>query len=367
MNNLLTTKNIARQILPELIENLVAPNLFYKDYSDTFAKQGDTIRVRKPVVLTAKDFTAGTAVTEQDVIEESVDVTLDKIATVDVSFEAIQSATNVDDLNRIVIRPAAIALAEKINSDGLDLYKQVPYTAGTAGTTPSTLADFAAAREALNANKAPLEGRCAIWSPEADSNFVQIPALVNAEKSGSTAALRDASIGKVFGISNYMAQGVKTHTPGGGDTPACAIDNTGGYPIGATNIHVDTLSGALVVGDILKIDGNQYAVVAAGALSAADQDITISPALKTAVKNDASVSIYGKHVANLVFHPNAFAFVTRPLIAPAGVESYTTSYNGISLRVVRGYDMAYKREKLSVDVLYGYKCVYPELAVRYLG
>ncbi len=365
MNNLLTTKNIARQILPELIENLVAPNLFYKDYSDTFAKQGDTIRVRKPVVLTAKDFTAGTPVTEQDVIEESVDVTLDKIATVDVSFEAIQSATNVDDLNRMVIRPAAIALAEKINSDGLDLYKQVPYTAGTAGTTPSTLADFAAAREALNANKAPLEGRCAIWSPEADSNFVQIPALVNAEKSGSTAALRDAAIGKVFGISNYMAQGVKSHTTGAAGT--VAIDNAGGYAIGATAIHLDGLTAACAVGDILTIDGNKYAVIAAGALSSADQDVTISPALKTAVKNDAGVTVTASHVANLVFHPNAFAFVTRPLIAPAGVESYTTSYNGISLRVVRGYDMSYKREKLSVDVLYGYKCVYPELAVRYLG
>ena len=70
---------------------------------------------------------------------------------------------------------------------------------------------------------------------------------------------------------------------------------------------------------------------------------------------------------NLVFHENAFAFVTRPLIAPAGVESYVTSYNGISLRVVRGYNMQYKKEMLSMDVLYGYKTMYPELACRVLG
>ena len=37
-NNFLTTKNIARQILPELIDNLVMPNLCYKDYSSTFFK-----------------------------------------------------------------------------------------------------------------------------------------------------------------------------------------------------------------------------------------------------------------------------------------------------------------------------------------
>ena len=44
-----------------------------------------------------------------------------------------------------------------------------------------------------------------------------------------------------------------------------------------------------------------------------------------------------------------------------------TSYNGISLRVVRGYDIRYKKEILSMDVLYAFKTVYPELAVRYLG
>ena len=44
-----------------------------------------------------------------------------------------------------------------------------------------------------------------------------------------------------------------------------------------------------------------------------------------------------------------------------------TTYNGISLRVVRGYDIKYKREILSMDVLYAFKTIYPSLAVRYLG
>ena len=39
-NNFLTTKNIARQILPELIDNLVMPNLCYRDYSSAFATAG---------------------------------------------------------------------------------------------------------------------------------------------------------------------------------------------------------------------------------------------------------------------------------------------------------------------------------------
>lgn len=63
----------------------------------------------------------------------------------------------------------------------------------------------------------------------------------------------------------------------------------------------------------------------------------------------------------------AFAFVTRPLTVPAGVESYVTSYNGITLRVTRGYDMKYKKDMFSMDVLYGYATMYEELAERVLG
>ena len=44
-----------------------------------------------------------------------------------------------------------------------------------------------------------------------------------------------------------------------------------------------------------------------------------------------------------------------------------TSFNGISLRVTRGYDQKYKKSTYSMDVLYGYRTVYPELAVRILG
>ena len=49
------------------------------------------------------------------------------------------------------------------------------------------------------------------------------------------------------------------------------------------------------------------------------------------------------------------------------MASYVTSYNGISLRVTKGYDQQFKRSIYSMDVLYGFKTIYPELAVRVLG
>ena len=367
-NEFLSIKNIARQALPRLIENLVFPNLIYRDYSDAYeVGKGATVQVRKPVILTASEFDESQGVTAQDVKEKSVEVTLDKLATVDAEFGAIARATSVDDLNRLFIEPAAVALAEKINGDGLALYADIPYIVGTAGTTPDGLDDFANAAKVLDQNKVPTALRRGVWDPEAMSKFRQIGDIVNAEKSGATEALRRGSIGNIFGIDNYMAQGVKSsRTPTGAGT--VKIDNGAGYAAGATAIHIDGVSTALAAGDEIKIGTYAYTVKSAGALSTADQDIVLTTGLVAAVADNADVALLaGTTVNNLVFHENAFAFVTRPLTAPAGVESYTTSYNGISLRVTRGYDMQFKKEMISMDVLYGYKTMYPEMAVRVLG
>lgn len=368
-NQFITVKEIARQILPRLIENLVFPNLIHKDYSQEFVNgKGATIQVKKPVILEAKEFNEANGTSAQDVKEESVEVTLDKLATVDVEFGAIQKVTNVDDLNRLFLEPAAIALAQKINSDGLFLYKDIPYVVGTAGTTPSAITDISAVRTKLNANKVPFVNRRAIWDTEADGKFCTIDAILNAEKSGSTSALREGSIGRVMGLDNYMSQAVKSHTTG--ITAATAVKVNGAVTAGATSLAIDgtSLTGKLIKGDVLTIDSKNYVVTedTADAASNAIATVKVYPALHT-IADNATVTLTGSHTANLAFNPAAFAFVTRPLATPSGVESYVTSYNGITLRVVRGYDMKYKRETLSMDVLYGYKTMYPELAVRALG
>ncbi len=366
-NEFVTVKTIARQTLPRLMENLVFPNLIHKDYSNDFVNgQGETIQVKKPVILKADEFDKSAGVTAQDVKEQSVPVTLDKIATVDVEFSAVEKATSVDDIDRLFAIPAAAALAEKINSDGLELYKDIPYVVGTAGTTPSTLGDIANVRKALNVQKVPVAGRVAVWDPDADANFTTIPAIVNAEKAGTTDALREGSIGRIFGLDNYMSQAVKTHKKG---TLSADVKPKAAVSAGATSVALaaTAVTGTLVKGDVLTILGDTYVVKNTATAESNEITVDIYPALKKDIKTSTAVTVAGDHTANLAFNPNAFAFVTRPLTAPAGVESYVTSYNGISLRVVRGYNMQYKKEMLSMDVLYGYKTMYEELAVRVLG
>ena len=280
-NTFLTCQEIARAALPLLHDNLVFPALTYKDYSGEFQAKGDTIQVRKPAKFTANEFTD--TISAQNTTEGSVLVKLDKIADVSTVLTAKEMALNIEDFTAQVIQPAMMAIAEKINRDGLALYKDITNSVGTAGTTPGTLADIAAAGKVLNQNKAPMEGRAAVWDAEALAAFQVLDAVAHADKSGTTAALREGSIGRLLGFDNYMSQAV-------------AEDAEGGY------------------------------------------------------------------TANLAFHRNAFAFVNRPLEPAIGVESYVTSYNGLSIRVTMGYDITTKKQTLSVDCLYGYKTLYPELA-----
>ncbi len=357
-----TVKQIAREALPRLIDNLVFPNLVYKEtIPGNAAKKGDVVSVRCPVRLEANDFDASAGISAQNLDNDTIDVKLDHIATVDLQLGAIEAACDFDSVTRQFIEPAAAALAEKINAEGLALYRDIPYIAGEAGAAPDGLDDIAQASYMLDMNKVPFGGRCAVWSPLATSKLKQVPAIVNAEKCGSTNALRTGAIGRVFGIDNYMSQAVADHAPAYTGTLTLANDVTDAEEVTFTA----SASGTLQHGDLLKIGGKTYTVKADAAVSGSAVTVQIYP--KLTANKSAAVEIIPAHSANLVFHPNAFAFISRPLQTPAGVESYVTSYNGISLRVVRGYDIRYKREILSMDVLYTFQTLYPELAVRYLG
>ena len=367
-NTFITLKSIARRALPRLMDELVFPNLIYRDYSDAFSDLGDTVQVRKPALLTASDFDESQGVSYEDIREDSVEVKLDRLATVDVAAGAVETALSLNSeekLMRDFIEPAACALAEKINSDGLELYKDVAACVGTAGTAVSNLSDLAAVRRALNLAKAPQGSRAAVLDPEADAALITVPALVNAEKSGDTKALRQGSLGRVFGIDYYTTQAVKKHVTG--LTASSGVKLASAVSAGASSL---SLTGKLVKGDLLLIAGDSYTVTqdTAQASSNAINSVKVYPALKAYAANTA-VTPVGSHTANLAFDTNAFAFVTRPLINPdgQGVESYVTNHHGLSLRVTKGYDQKYKKSTYSMDVLYGFKTLYPELAVRVLG
>lgn len=376
-NQFITLKNIARRTLTRLMDNILFPQLCYRNYADTFQMRGDTIQIPIPVQLEAKEFNQSAGVEYQDDVETSVDLKLDTLATVDIEYTALERATSVDSLDALFIDPAAAALAEKINKDGLMLYRDIRQNCGIAGTPPDTLSAFANAQLLLNEAKAPQENRRAVWSPHAASRLQQIPAIVSANSYGSRETILTGEIGQVFGLRNFMSQAVVYHESGtlSEATEVLKISNKTAGSAHTIELTASLASGTpsisgkgLCRGDLLQTDDYDLLVTAdCTATSATKIVVPVDARSYGAAKVGDAVHVVGGHEANLVFHKEAFAFATRPLITPAGVESYTINHNGISLRVVRGYDQKYKKDLLSMDILYGYKTIRPELAVRYLG
>ena len=88
---------------------------------------------------------------------------------------------------------------------------------------------------------------------------------------------------------------------------------------------------------ILKVESDETTVVAAGA----DYQIAMA------------------------YHRDAFAFATADLVMPKGVDfSAREVLDGISMRIVRQYDINNDAFPCRIDVLYGYKAIRPELACR---
>jgi hypothetical protein len=73
----------------------------------------------------------------------------------------------------------------------------------------------------------------------------------------------------------------------------------------------------------------------------------------------------GADTTSLLYHEDAFTFVTADLIMPGGVDfARREVMDGISLRIVRAYDINNDNLPCRIDVLYGYKTLRPEHATR---
>lgn len=368
----LTVQEIARQALLRLRNNLVMASLVHRDFSNEFQRKGDTIIVKRPNTFTAEEFSS--TITEQDITESSVSVKLDKVSDVSVPVTSKELTLNINDFTEQITAPAMEALAQKVDADIMGLYSDIPYFTGVAGTTPDGLDDFANARKILNINKVPLTMRSGVWDPTADSKFSILDAIVNAEKSGSTQALREGAIGRIQGLNNYMSQNIKTHVAG---AYSALADVTVSATAADTTITMESTAGistaVLKKGDIFTLDGNQYVVTAdtAAAVAGDIASVAIYPAIKATVAAGAvtfaDVSA-GGHVANMAFHRNAFAFVNRPQALPqGGATGYIANFEGLSIRVTMGYDMSTKKNTMSFDILYGVKTLQQELGARILG
>ncbi len=381
---LITPNFVARAMLTQLRNNLAFGKLVHREYKNEFVpKGGGSVTIRKPNKYTVTD---GATLSVQDTIEPSVVFTINKRKHVALEFSTQELTHSVEAYTERYIVPAAIALANQIDMDLAALYKDTFFYSGTAGTTPASFTALAGGAKVLNKHAAPMENRSLVVDPDAHIEAANVlkdvynPEIVKG-------AIRGINMGTIAGQGCYMDQNIYKHTKGtaNGNYLVNGASQTG------NTLVVDNGTGTFLVGDLFTIAGvysvnprnyqntgslQPFVVTAnegtggACTLSIAP-NITTSGAFQTVVAgpaDDAAITVIANHTANLSFTKQAFGLVTVPLELPDGAAwKKRVQHEGISIRLVKQYDITNDLDPLRCDIFYGVKTLYPELACRVLG
>jgi hypothetical protein len=401
-NSTLQIDVIAKEALMQLDNNLVAAKLVHRAHESDFGsamngyEAGDAISIRRPTDFTVRD---GATASNQDVVEGKVTLTVDKQKGIDFGFTSKELTLDIKELSERVIKPAMVQLANQVDLDVLNLYKQVPNWAGTAGQVINSFGDFAKGPELLDQFAVPQEGRAAVLSPGDHWALLgnQTGLYIQDAARG---AYRQGSLGMIGGVDTYMSQNVPAHTVGAdasGTVGASVTTSTITYEAVKDTMQqtITTSSVDLNAGDVFTIaDVNAVNPVTKADLGFAKQFTVVSyagnslvfyPAMiwtgafqnvqvKAGVTdlNTKAITAVGTQATsyrqNMVFHKNAFALAMVPMIEPPGaVQVSRQSYKGTSVRLIPTYDGTNDRSNFRLDVLYGVKAIDPRLATRLSG
>lgn len=212
-NTLLSTTAIAEQALATLYESTFLGPLVYTDYGTELAtrKQGDTINIRKPATFIAQEFDRAKGIQLQDATEGTVPVKLDKIADVSFAVTDEDMSLKIEDFDQQLLSPALEAIAQHVDVAVLSLRDQVRQVAGTHadavtdGQTWDKPEVLIEAKRQLDLRSVPQRDRYAVVGPTMASKWLNTELLKTANKSGSTEALREGSIGRnLFGFDAFQ-------------------------------------------------------------------------------------------------------------------------------------------------------------------
>ena len=398
-NSLLTIDMITRKSLEILENNLVLTRNVNRQYDDSFAvegaKIGSTLRIRLPDRALVTD---GAALQVQADNEQFTTLTVSSQKHIGVNFTSAELTMQLDDFAERVLKPRVSQLASSVDADVATSYKGIYNTVGTPGSVPSTSLVLLQANQKLNEFATPMDQRYATVNPAANAGLVEgMKGLFNPTGTISR-QFKNGMMGEgILGLDEInMSQSISNHTNGDWGTTITVTSTVATEGASTLGISFTGSSKTWNEGDVFTIAGVfavnpqtrqstgslQQFVVTAAATGSSTATLSISPALYTPGNALATVNSFPQASAvvtmvgsantgypqNLIYHKDAISFATADLLLPQGVDMASRQvHNGISLRIVRQYDINNDRLPCRIDVLYGYNAIRPVTAVRLWG
>jgi hypothetical protein len=383
-NAILTPTAVTREALRVLHQKLNFVGSITREYDDSFARQGakvgDTLKVRLPNQYTVR---TGSTLAAQDTTETSVDLKVQTQKGVDLNFTSVDLTLALDDFSERILEPAMSVLAANIEADAMTMYRDVFNQVDNQGQAAS-FTKVLQGRKILVDNLSPLNGRTCNLNTQDNVDLVDaLKGLFN-DQGTIGKQNREGFMGRTAGF-DFMEN---TLWPSHPRSAAAGYLVNGAAQTGAA-LTVNTGTGIPAQGDVFTIAGvfrvhpetkqstgilQQFTVGA----SASTTSFPISPAILTtgATQNvsgspasGAAVSFSGTASSNygisMAYQKGAFAFASADMVMPRGVDfAAREAFDGVSMRIVRQYDINNDKFPCRLDVLYGFKTIRPQLACR---
>ncbi len=385
---IITSDIILNEALRVLSEKPVFLNLINKEYNNKFANRGAqigaTVDIRKPAQLSVRK---GMTYADQDFIQESFPLTVDKVMGIDMSFDDADLTMHLNDFSRDYIEPAIHQLATSLEADinpvALRALNSVYNASGIGYRELLTI------RQKLSSCLAPIGKRCNfIVNPVSQVEIMMENKGLFNPASEVSSQFMNASIGSMANLDFYEsnilptvqlpADIVGTVALGEGTDEAVITGFTDTQIIpdgmrftvdGCYNVHPETkapyttlkefvVKGAVEVdgATTVKLVGKNYS-----SASKARQNISELPAGGSAVNVIGGAGVRLRN--NIALDPKAFTFVTVDMLTPKGMDmAGTKNLDGISMSFVRGFDITERTFKTRLDIRYGFVEVRPEWA-----
>ena len=304
-NDALMPEIWANESVAILVENMVATNLVYRDFSEEIAAEGDVVNTRQPSEFEATRKVDTDDVTVQDAESTNIQVPLDQHFHTSFLIRDGEESKSMKDLVQLYLQPAVLSIAQAADKVVLGQWPQfLANNAGVIGGLSSTTAKsyILNTRKVMNENKAYTQGRRLIWNPDGETQALDTDIFLTADKVGDDGtALREASLGRKLGFDHFMCQNMSYVTSGNTVTTG-EINNGTGYAAGSTTFTVDGFSAAITAGSWMTIEGDMTPLrVVSTVGGATPTSITVlAPGLVRAVVDDADVTVYTPGAVDLL-------------------------------------------------------------------
>lgn len=398
-NTIVTPSWTMKEVGRRFVNSLTFAANVKRDYDDQYfqsgAKVGYTVNARLPQRFTV---TEGQALQLQNLNNQTVPISLTHQKNIAFGWSTADRTMLIEEVRDRYVNPAGEALANIVDWDGLQtVTKDVFNSVGVPGTTPTTNLTYLQAGAKLSNQAIPTGGRVAVLDPigqitlvNANQALFGVPMSARNEQ-WSSGQFSDRALGVETWLTDQNiwreTYGTYSGSPvvnGAGQTGSSLV--TSGWGSGVSNLNKGdtfTIAGVNAVNPMNNTSTGQlqdFVVTSNINDTTGAMTIQISPSIITSGQlqtvdaspaNSAVITVRGATGAvspqGLIYIKDAFALVMADLYKPtagAEVEAVRDKQLGISIRMVRQYQIGTDQEPTRLDILYGWATVRPQMAVR---